>query len=240
LSCAIIPTTQEAIEYQCDGESALTSKERRKGPREPQQEPYTLRNLDQIKVLADPLRIRILEAFCEERTTKQVADLLGEKPTKLYHHVDALERVGLIALARTRQNRGTVEKYYLAVARTFRTDSRIFQPKGKGGSEKSAAIRQMVSTIFDTTSAEIVSLADQGEDASKGVEEEGIVSFLEIQGTKAQLKEIRDKLQEIVQLVTAVAEGAAASHEDVGHESYRLTLAYYPLDKAKQGLRRKS
>jgi len=128
----------------------------------PQQEPYTLKNLDQIKVLADPLRIRNLEAFCEERTTKQVADLLGEKPTKLYHHVDALERVGLIALSSTRQNRGTVEKYYLARARTFRANSRAFQPKEKGR-EKSAVIRRMMmSTIFDTTSAELVSLVDRG------------------------------------------------------------------------------
>ena len=97
----------------------MATKDRR-APRLPQREIYTLKDLDQVKVLADPLRIRILEALLEERTTKQVADLLGEKPTKLYHHVDALEKVGLIALSRTRQNRGTVEKYYLAVARTFR------------------------------------------------------------------------------------------------------------------------
>src|ERR1700752_5178596 len=95
--------------------SAVATKERRKRPPMPQQEAYTLEDLEQIKVLADPLRLRVLEAFGEERTTKQVAELLGEKPTKLYHHVDALQRVGLITLSRTRQNRGTVEKYYLAV-----------------------------------------------------------------------------------------------------------------------------
>jgi DNA-binding transcriptional ArsR family regulator len=194
-----------------------------------------------MKLLADPLRIRILEAFCEEeRTTKQVADLLGEKATKLYHHVDALERVGLIALSRTRQNRGTVEKYYLAVARTFRADSRVFQPKGKRGSEKSAAIRQMMSTIFDTTSAELAALLDRGEDAAKGIEEQGIVSFLEIRASKAQLNEIRGKLQEIVQSLAADAEGAAEGDDEPGHERYRLTLAYYPLDGAKHGPRRKS
>ena len=114
----------------------MTQKKPRKEPRMPQQEAYTLKNLDQMKVLADPLRIRILEAFCAERTTKQVAELLGEKPTKLYHHVDTLERVGLIALSRTRQNRGTLEKYYLAVARTFRADSRVFQPKERGEREE--------------------------------------------------------------------------------------------------------
>ena len=223
------------------GENTLTQKRRRKVPNMPQQEAYTLRDLDQIKVLADPLRIRILEAFCQERTTKQVADLLGEKPTKLYHHVSALERVGLIALSRTRQNRGTVEKYYLAVARTFRGDSRAFQPKADRdvGNEKTVAILQMISTIFDTTTAELASLVDQGEDAMNAIEEEGIVSFLEIRTSKAKLKELRDKLNEIIQSLTAVTEGAAES-EDAGQGRYRLTLAYYPLDSAKHSPERKS
>ncbi len=76
-----------------------------KDSRKPPREFMVLTELDQIKVLADPLRIRILESLSEERTTKQVAQLIGEKPTKLYHHVDALERVGLIQQTRTRQNR---------------------------------------------------------------------------------------------------------------------------------------
>src|SRR5262245_336642 len=173
----------------------MTPKDRRKGSSLPQAEPYTLKNLDQIKVLADPLRIRVLEGFCEERTTKQVAEFLGEKVTKLYHHVDALERVGLIKLSRTRQNRGTVEKYYVAVATTFRADSRAFQPKKKmKGGEKSTAMRQMISTIFDTTSAELTSLAEQDEDATKTIEEEAIVSFLDVRAPKAELEKIRAKL----------------------------------------------
>jgi DNA-binding transcriptional ArsR family regulator len=204
----------------------------------PQQESYTLRTLDQIKVLADPLRIRILEALCQERTTKQVAELLGEKATKLYHHVDALERVGLIALSRTRQNRGTVEKYYLAVARTFRADSRAFQPNVKGKTEKNA-LRQMVSTIFDTTSAELASLIDRGEVAVRAIEEEAILSFLEVRASRAQLMKLRDKLHGIVRSLAADAEEASESDDDSAQGRYRLTLAYYPLDESRQGPRRK-
>jgi hypothetical protein len=137
-------------------------------------------------------------------------------------------------------NRGTVEKYYLAVARTFRGDSRAFQPKEKGGNEKSAAILQMISTIFDTTSAELASLVDRGEDAMNAIEEEGIVSFLEIRSSKVELRELRDKLNEIIQSLTAVTEGAAESDEDAGQGRYRLTLAYYPLDRAERDPRRKS
>jgi DNA-binding transcriptional ArsR family regulator len=211
----------------------------------PQKEAYTLKTLDQMKVLADPLRIRVLEALCQERTTKQVAELLGEKPTKLYHHVEALEKVGLIALSRTRQNRGTVEKYYLAVARTFRADSRVFQPKRKGGSEKSASIQQMISNIFDTTSSEIASLLDPAQGAMNAMKEEGIVSFLEIRASEAQLNEIRRKLNEAIQSATADDVGAVGEASDAESEDapkprrYRLTLAYYPLDRGKQRPRRK-
>jgi DNA-binding MarR family transcriptional regulator len=61
-----------------------------------------------------------LEEFSKEpKTTKQVATVLGEKPTKLYHHVDFLEKNGLLRLVKKQQNRGTTEKYFQAVASKF-------------------------------------------------------------------------------------------------------------------------
>src|SRR5215217_5858844 len=73
-----------------------------------------------LRALAHPLRLRILELFAEgPKTTKRVAELLGEPPTRLYHHVAALERSGLLKLKETRKNRGTVEKWYEAMSRTM-------------------------------------------------------------------------------------------------------------------------
>ena len=72
-------------------------------------------NVDQLRALAHPLRLRMMELFAEgPRTTKQVAQQLGEPPTKLYHHVNALKRAGLLKLSKTRQNRGAIEKWYEA------------------------------------------------------------------------------------------------------------------------------
>jgi DNA-binding transcriptional ArsR family regulator len=72
-------------------------------------------NLVQLRALAHPLRLRMMELFTEgPRTTKQVAQELGEPPTKLYHHANALERAGLLKLSKTRQNRGAIEKWYEA------------------------------------------------------------------------------------------------------------------------------
>jgi hypothetical protein len=90
----------------------------------------------------------------------------------------------------------------------------------------------MLSTIFDTTVAEltaIVEKSESAESATDAIEKEGIVSFLEIRGTEEELKEIRRKLGEMVASMTEVAERAPASEQkDV--ERYRLTLAFFPLD----------
>src|SRR6266516_3971012 len=67
----------------------------------------------ELRALAHPLRLRLLEHFGRgPRTTMQVAADMGEPPTRLYHHVNALERAGILKLARTRQVRGTTEKYF--------------------------------------------------------------------------------------------------------------------------------
>ncbi len=191
--------------------------------RRPAREVMVLTELDQIKILADPLRIRILEQLAEERTTKQVAERLGEKPTKLYHHVDALERVGLIELTRTRQNRGTLEKYYLAVARAFRADAQAFSGDECPDDEKET-LRSIVSTIMDSTTSEMMALIDSDQ-GTAALEEEGLLSFMEIHGTREEVAEIRNRFLGIVQ---ELVERSGAMTEE-GPERHRLTIASFRL-----------
>jgi DNA-binding transcriptional ArsR family regulator len=196
-------------------------------PKKPRQVPsLTLSDLDQVKVLADPLRIRILEQLCtEERTTKQVAKILGEKPTKLYHHVDALARVGLIRLTRTRQNRGTIEKYYMAVARQFRGDSRMFSAADLGSVEGGDALQAMISTVFERTSDEMRELIAQGR-GKEGIEEQGVLSYLEIQTDRKHGRRIQARLMKLLKSL----EDPHAGGEKPGGRSYRLTIAFYPIE----------
>jgi DNA-binding transcriptional ArsR family regulator len=196
-------------------------------PKKPRQVPsLTLSDLDQVKVLADPLRIRILEQLCtEERTTKQVAKILGEKPTKLYHHVDALARVGLIRLTRTRQNRGTIEKYYMAVARQFRGDSRMFSAADLGSEEGGDALQAMISTVFERTSDEMRELIAQGR-GKEGIEEQGVLSYLEIQTDREHGRRIQARLMKLLKSL----KDPHAGGEKPGGRSYRLTIAFYPIE----------
>src|SRR5262247_2317311 len=93
--------------------------------------PVLRRAVADLRALAHPLRLRMMELFAESpKTTKQVADILGQPPTRLYHHVAALERSGLLVLKERRKNRGTVEKWYAGVAQ---------QVQGTGGGGKNAA-----------------------------------------------------------------------------------------------------
>ncbi len=191
----------------------------------PQATSLTISDLEQLKVLADPLRLRILEELCkEERTTKQVAQRLGEKPTKLYHHVEALERVGLIRLARTRPNRGTIEKYYLAVAQQFRTDPRIFSAADAGSKLEEDALHAMISTVFESTADEMRGLIAQGR-GRKGIEEQGILSYLEIQTDARHGRRIQAQLMKLIKSFDETPKVG----DKPGGRSYRFTLAFYPI-----------
>jgi DNA-binding transcriptional ArsR family regulator len=183
-----------------------------------------LTDLDQVRVLADPLRVRILESLClEELTTKQVAEKLGEKPTRLYHHVEALEKVGLIRLTRTQQNRGTVEKYFRSVARTFRADSGLFSTEGDPG--KADTLVEMVNSMMTRTTGELEQLLRAGYDISSG--EEALVSFTEVRADDDAAEKIRKKLMAAMKDIEALCCDEAPRE---GLRRYRFNLAYFPLD----------
>jgi DNA-binding transcriptional ArsR family regulator len=209
-------------------------------PRYPEAESYTLSHLDEVKALADPLRLRLLAGFGQERTTKQVADLMGERPTRLYHHVEALEKVGLIQQTRTRQNRGTMEKYFLAVARSFQTDEALFG-RARSEPEVDGTMRSMVSSILDKTRDELFQLVAAG-DMDKSLAEECILGYVEIHASQAYVKKFNKRLRRL--LADLQRECAKDLEEETRNKKagripeasspdrrFRLTMAYFPLDK---------
>ncbi len=199
-----------------------TGDQKTKAPsRVPKEESFTLTDLEQVKVLADPLRVRILEALGEERTTKQVAAILGEKPTRLYHHVEALERVGVIELTRTQQNRGTLEKYYLSVAKSFRADPGLFS-QAEDGEE---SLIEVVTNLMDQTAADLRKLVKTG--LGESLQEEGVLSYVKIFAPEEKVLEVRSKLMALLEELTECGESESVDEND---REYRLTIAYFPLD----------
>ena len=106
----------------------------------------------ELRALAHPLRLKLLEHFSGgPRTTMQVAAIIGEPPTRLYHHVNALERAGILRLKSTRQVRGTTEKYFEVAKRQFGiVRARDATPAS------SAALRGLATMVFDEARAELL------------------------------------------------------------------------------------
>jgi DNA-binding transcriptional ArsR family regulator len=117
--------------------------------------------LTQVRALAHPLRLRLIELFASgPLTAKQAAQKLGQPPTRLYHHVATLERAGLLRLTRTRAVRGATEKYFTLSRQSLRS-------VGRDGSDtmRQATTRDRTAisvTLFDRARGELVRALDAG------------------------------------------------------------------------------
>jgi len=186
---------------------------------------YHTAGLEQVRALSHPLRLRLLELFAEcPRTTKQAAEVLGEAPTRLYHHVAALERAGLVRLKETRRNRGTTEKYFEAVAhRIMGEPSTVFD-------EKSAAAVSVV--LFDQAREELVrALASGRADPPNAV--------LAIRGvlrlSKREATRLRKELLEVIKRIQGVPKRTAGAKPRSSRERYSLTVALLPTEQGEEG-----
>lgn len=168
-----------------------------------------LRDLRQIKALSDPLRLKILGALCDEaKTTKQIATELGEPATKLYRHVELLHELGLVKLVRTAPKRGTTEKYFEAVARSFA----LAPPKlaGTGASP----VEEMFVGVFDDF-LEDVRAAVATDSAKPGT---SLLATGVIHVPNDRIAELHARLQEIGHEFDAGA----------GSPPYKLLLSVFP------------
>ena len=79
---------------------------------------YYVEDLEQLKVLSEPLRIKILwELDSNGKTGKMIADKLELPPSKVRYHLKELEKAGFIQIEKTEEKNGIMQKFYRTVAR---------------------------------------------------------------------------------------------------------------------------
>jgi DNA-binding transcriptional ArsR family regulator len=106
-----------------------------------------LRDLDALRALVDSQRHQIVTLLMEAPlTAKELAEQLGIGRTRLYYHLDLLERHELIRVVDTRVVSGITERRYRAVARNFRVDRALLAGEATGAeiSETQAGIIEAV------------------------------------------------------------------------------------------------
>jgi DNA-binding transcriptional ArsR family regulator len=108
-------------------------------------------NLEILRVLADSRRHEILTALMREPlTVRALAEQLRLPRTRLYYHLELLERHGLVRVVHTRMVSGALERTYRAAARTFRVDRRAL-----ADSTAAAAIDEAQATILQAVADDL-------------------------------------------------------------------------------------
>jgi len=175
-----------------------------------------LTSLAQMRVLANPLRLRLLDAFVPEpRTTMQVARLLGEGPTRLYRHVDMLYRAGFLKRCGRRKNRGTTETYYQATAGRFEADPGLFAKSGPAG----AGFGRTIAQLLRRTEQGLVAAAEA---AGRGSVDGGglVLVGLSVDGSPRDIARLRRRLEAWIRECAATS-GRGATWQGL--------IAFYPV-----------
>lgn len=178
---------------------------------------YKIRDLEQVRLLADPFKLQLLQAFAEApKATKQVAAELGERVTKLYRHVDALHDSGLLEVVEEKQKRGTIERTFRAVARRFEADHSLFA--SDGGQKVSDAAREML-RVSEAEILDVLAHWDEGD------EEQMIITRIRGRASPQKIAELRATLNEWLDSVADCDQSSA----DDGRNIAGL-IAFYPVD----------
>ena len=149
----------------------------------------------QLRALAHPLRLRLLESFAQgPLTTMQVATRLGEPPTRLYHHVNALERAGILRLVDTKPVRGTTEKYYEVARKQIGavTGERL-TPAAR------ASIASMATTVFEEARQELVAALGRRESLTAATAPTALRMILDL--PPSQLPMVRRRLKALLKAI---------------------------------------
>ncbi|MFN8548675.1 MAG: winged helix-turn-helix domain-containing protein [Candidatus Eisenbacteria bacterium] len=174
-----------------------------------------------MRALSHPLRVRLLELFWEApRTTKQAALALGLPPTRLYHHVAALEKAGLIRLKEERSNRGATEKYFEAVGNRVLAEAKSV---GRGRKEAEPDQAAMGMLVFDQARSELLhALASEPRDPNEVVMAVRAVLHLSAAGRRR----LAARLRSVLDAIHAGAKQRPTSRAKL--RRYSLTIALLP------------
>jgi predicted transcriptional regulator len=189
-------------------------------------------DLDTLRVLADPVRFRLLETMSsrphEPWTVKEIAKVLGEPATRLYYHVNLLETKGLVVVTGSRLVSGIVEKRYQVAAERFEVDRALLST---GSADANETLHTILSTVLDSTGDDIRASIRAGIaslHADDGREPVLLTKSLE-RLSPARAAEFRERLRALAKEFGP--DGDDDGPASVGTETtqpYGLVVAFYP------------
>lgn len=181
---------------------------------------FVVDDIDLLKVIAHSIRLDILQSLKYPKTVKEIARLLKLPATKLYYHINLMEKHGLIQVVETNMVSGIVEKKYQVVARNYRIDDQLLSDQ----TASTENMYRMVSAMLDVTRSEIqrtMQVTQQNPfDASRG-----ILWRTTLRLTPEQHEAFYGRFKSLLDEISALS----SEGQEEGVDLYGLTLAWYPV-----------
>lgn len=182
---------------------------------------YQIENLEQVKAIADPLRIQILwETFDEAKTGKMIGDILNMAASKIHYHLRELEKNGLVVVEKTEEKNGIVQKFYRPIARRLYVKSGLISPEVTG---------DFHSAVLESYFLPVKKVTEHLETIDVSVMKGSTIAeadFRKMRLSEEQTKQLNEKLDELQEMLDEFEE----TQTDSGTE-YVFQLEVFPYKK---------
>ncbi|MCQ6266960.1 helix-turn-helix domain-containing protein [Fictibacillus sp. WQ 8-8] len=185
------------------------------------QEIYYMEDAEQLKVISDPLRLKVLwEIIDEAKTGKMIADILEAPAPKIHYHLKELDRVGLITVEKTEEKNGIIQKFYRPIARNFSVENILKQHKDHVKNELSDTLRENVLISLDKTKSYLRRVDSSLFEEWKQIK----FGYDQLYLNEAQIQEFEEKAKELQELINSLKK-----NRQQDGELYHMLLLAFPF-----------
>ncbi len=170
--------------------------------------------LEQLRALTDPMRLKLHAALNEPRTISEVAVILGVDRMSLYHHLQVLLKHDLVKLIETRRVKNLNESVYQAV------EILNFIHRGSEESGPKEPYFQLIMNITNETN----------EDCSNSLRRGGELKAAASRNVvKIKKEDLSTVPKQIGELMREFMEKVNELHNDDGDVDYSVTVSHFEM-----------
>lgn len=183
-----------------------------------------------LRQLSDPLRLNLITHIRGKNrmgktcTVKELSEKLNVPQTKLYYHINLLEKHAIIKVHHTELVSGIPEKHYQVTARRYYMDRDIFRdlPEDKRVGEILKTINALTQQIYTDLESSLLTAQEQDLLKEDKLEEEDFtVTF-----RRSEYNLTREQLLKMMEEITAVMEKYDQISEDNQNSELTKFLFY--------------
>lgn len=177
-------------------------------------------DLDLIDEVTHPIRGPIFRRLKTPRSAAELAELMDVPVTRLYHHINRLEQVGLVRVAATRRVGAATERRYQVVAHSLRLSEENLADMDPREIARAAA------TLFDSAKLGMQRALEAGPVGTPLSIEHGILSYKELVLRPEQAAWVMTRITEMLTEI----EAEDRSGDDQGERLVVFVSAYPVVD----------